>query len=138
MNAGAAGGGAAAAAAAAEMARQEEEEMTGYTTRDLEEDWEFKILRSNFGAFGDREKLRQALEEEGRAGWVLVEKFDNQRIRLKRPAAAREQDDYLDFDPYRTHHGMADGKLALLIVGCIFGGLAVVGVFAATMAAIFD
>ena len=77
--------GAAAAAAAAELQRREEEEMTPYNTKDLDEGWEFKILRSNFAAFRNPEKLRAILEEEKRGGWTLVEKFDDQRIRLKRP-----------------------------------------------------
>ena len=58
--------------------------MTTYTTKDLDEGWEFKILRSNFAAFRNEDKLRAILEEEKRGGWILVEKFDDQRIRLKR------------------------------------------------------
>ena len=73
------GAGAAAAAAAAEMQRQEEEEMTPYSAKDLDDGWEFKILRSNFAAFRNQEKLRAVLEEEKRGGWILVEKFDDQR-----------------------------------------------------------
>jgi hypothetical protein len=102
MSAGA--GAAAAAAAAAESQRQEEEEMTPYSTKDLDEGWEFKIVRSNFGTFRSPEKLRAVLEEEKRGGWTLVEKFDDHRIRLKRPAGAKEaQGDFADgYDPYRT------------------------------------
>lgn len=62
--------------------------MTGYTGTDLSEGWEFKILRSATGAFRKPNLLRQILDEESRAGWVLVEKFDSQRIRLKRPVCA--------------------------------------------------
>ena len=83
------GAGAAAAAAAAEMQRQEEEEMTPYTEKDLAEGWEFKILGPTSAAFRKPEKLRAILEEESRGGWTLVEKFDDTRIRLKRPSAAR-------------------------------------------------
>ena len=88
MSAGA-GAAAAAAAAAAELQRQEEEEMTPYSTKDLDEGWEFKIVRSNFATFRSQEKLRAVLEEEKRGGWMLVEKFDDQRIRLKRPPEPR-------------------------------------------------
>ena len=59
-----------AAAAAAELQRQEEEEMTSYTPKDLAEDWEFKILRSNFGTFRRPEKLQAVLDEESRGGWT--------------------------------------------------------------------
>ena len=74
--------GAAAARAAAE--RNEEEEMTRYTPKDIAENWEFKILRSATGAFRDPDVLRTALDAEQRAGWTLVEKFDDARVRLKR------------------------------------------------------
>ena len=84
-----AGAGAAAAAAAAELQRQEEEEMTPYTTKDLAEGWEFKIVRSNMGAFRKPEKLRAILDEESRGGWTLVEKFDDCRIRLNAPPEPR-------------------------------------------------
>jgi hypothetical protein len=85
------GAAAAAAAAAAARRRQEEEEMTRYSENDLSEGWEFKILRSNMNAFRKPENLKKYLEEEGRAGWVLVEKFDDNRLRLKRPASAVEE-----------------------------------------------
>ena len=116
MSAGAAA--AAAAAAAAEMQRQEEEEMTPYSTNDLAEGWEFKILRSNFATFRSPEKLRAVLDEEKRGGWALVEKFDDQRIRLKRPIGTKAvQGDFSDnYDPYRTTVGMSQSVLALTII----------------------
>ncbi len=106
----------AAAAAAAQQVLKEEEEMTPYTREDLAEGWEFKILRSMTNAFGKPERLRQVLEEEARAGWVLVEKFDNARLRLKRPATAKEADGQLDFDPYRTFVGISQGKYVWIII----------------------
>ena len=56
MSAGAAG--AAAAAAVAQQMREEEEEMTKYSDAELDEGWEFKILRSNTAAFRKPEVLR--------------------------------------------------------------------------------
>ena len=115
----AAASGAAAAAAAAERRRreaEEEEEMTPYTSEELAQGWEFKIVRSATGAFKDPAMLRKLLDEEARAGWTLVEKFDNARLRLKRPAAARERDAKLDFDPYRTWVGPLVNTVALAIV----------------------
>ena len=93
--------------------------------RDLAENWEFKILRSNTGAFKDPAVMQRYLEEEARAGWTLVEKFDNSRIRLKRPAAARQQGAQCTFDPYRTRVGISEVELGMLIAGSIVGGLAV-------------
>jgi hypothetical protein len=113
------GAGAAAAAAAIARMREEEESMTPYTAEDLAR-YEFKFLRSNTGAFGSREKLRRALEDEAVAGWQLVEKFDNSRLRLKRPLAAREHDAQLSFDPYRTNYGMNQAAFIALLVGSIF------------------
>lgn len=106
----------AAAAAAARQMQMEEEEMTPYTREDLAEGWEFKILRSMSNAFGKPERLNQALQDESRAGWVLVEKFDNARIRLKRPATAKASDGQLDFDPYRTYVGISQGRYVLIII----------------------
>jgi len=93
--------------------------MTGYRPEDLNQDWEFKILRSTVGAFGSPERLHRFLEEEARAGWVLVEKFDNSRLRLKRPASARERDGKLHIDPYRTYVGVSPNQVAALAVGVV-------------------
>ena len=120
MSAGAAAG---AAAAMARRKREEEESMTGYTPADLAGDWEFKILRSSTGAFRHPERFREAVEQEASAGWVLIEKFDNQRLRFKRPVSARSRDATLanaggggGLDPYRTTYGMSETRLALTIM----------------------
>jgi hypothetical protein len=119
---------AAAAAAAARARRQEEEEMTAYTNEDLVQGFEFKILRANTNAFRKPEVLRLALEEEARAGWTLVEKFDDARVRLKRPANAKQNDSSLTVDPYRSVYGLGQGALAAMIVGSIAAVLIVVAI----------
>ena len=108
--------------------------MTGYSDADLSEGWEFKILRSAMGRFGKPDHLRHALDEEARAGWTLVEKFDNQRLRFKRPASARAGDAALGFDPYRTTYGIGQHVLALTIMAAAFGfmGLVILIIFIAT------
>ena len=122
----------AAASAAARVAadRKEEELMTPYAPKDLAEGWEFKILRSATAGFRNPEWLRSVLDEEQRAGWTLVEKFDDSRVRLKRPAGARANDAILDFDPLRTWVGMRQGVLALIIVACALAssGLIALGI----------
>ena len=130
MHASALSGAAAAAAAIARMHR-EEEDMTKYGDTDLNEGWEFKILRSNTAAFKDPEKLRIFLEEEAQAGWLLVEKFDNARVRLKRPQSANARDHTLDFDPYRSYVGMSQGAIVAIVLACIFVPLAILGLIAA-------
>jgi hypothetical protein len=111
------------AAYAAQVQRQrmlaEEEKMTGYTREDLDSDWEFKILRANTAAFRKPDDFRKVLEEEARAGWELVEKFDNSRIRFKRPLSARRHDAQLlssGVDPYRVHYGMSPGAYSLIVI----------------------
>ena len=98
--------------------------MTPYQPQDLGGDWEFKILRSVTGTFRKPEKLKEALDQEAKAGWTLVEKFDNTRIRLKRPTSARSGDGALGFDPYRAYAGMSEGRFiltltALLVIGTL-------------------
>lgn len=122
--------GASAAAHAAQEKKkkeQEEEEMTRYTDRELEGDYEFKIVRSSSGAFGKRENLEKVVAEESMAGWVLVEKFDDNRLRFKRSASAKRNDFNLPqgVDPYRTTYGLGEAGLAFLVIGIIaaVGGL---------------
>ncbi|MBN1564545.1 MAG: hypothetical protein JXA10_11940 [Anaerolineae bacterium] len=124
------------AATAAEKRRQEMEEedsMTMYTADELRDDWEFKIVRSNFEAFRNPETLQRVIEEEGRAGWIMVEKFDNSRIRFKRPASARANDPMLppDVNPYRTHIGGTGAMLAGVFIGLLV--LLTVGLVAFTI-----
>jgi hypothetical protein len=63
------------------------------------------------------------LQEEAIAGWNLLEKFDNRRIRLKRLVTARANDVQLPagYDPYRTRYGMNSGLLSAIIVAAIMG-----------------
>jgi hypothetical protein len=113
-------GGAAAAAAAAKKRReqQEEESMTQYSAQDLD-GFEFKIVRSVMGRFSNYEAVQKLCAEEARAGWEMVEKFDNDRIRFKRRIERRNQDKSLSFDPYRTSVGIAELGVAAIVIGCI-------------------
>jgi hypothetical protein len=117
-----------AAAAAAKHRRdqeeEEEEEVTPFNT-DPSGDVEFKIIRSLTGAFKNPAKFRAALEEEAQAGWELVEKLDDKRVRLRRAVAWREKDGELSQDPYRITVGMTEATLALWIILAVVGGMAV-------------
>ena len=66
--------------------------MTRYREEELGGSWEFKIVRSQSRRFKNTQTLRRAIEEEARAGWVMLEKFDDSRIGFKRPVSARERD----------------------------------------------
>ena len=130
--------GAARHRAAAEQAPKEEEEMTPYTPQDLNKNWEFKILRCVTGRFRDPIWLSGILQEEARAGWTMVEKFDDTRVRLKRPAGARANDATLGFDPYRTWVGMSQWRYTGLILAAIIAVLAGIAAAAATFTLLMD
>jgi hypothetical protein len=129
------------AAAAAQKKRQkqwftEEENMTQYTREDLKDDWEFKIVRSESGAFHKPEVLKKLVEEEAQAGWMMLEKFDNNRVRFKRPRTARARDGFLPegVDPYRTRYDVSSARYVLMIgvlIGLLLLGL---GMFAYLLA----
>ncbi|MBN1211905.1 MAG: hypothetical protein JXA92_04950 [candidate division Zixibacteria bacterium] len=80
---------------------REEERMTCYNKNDLE-GWEFKIVRSQFGSFRNPENIEKLCREEARAGWEMLEKFDDYRIRFKRCLDKRAMDRFAEIDPYRT------------------------------------
>jgi hypothetical protein len=113
--AGATAAASAAAAARAACLREEEEDMTAYSDADLEE-WEFKIVRAHTRYFKDPAQLRLVCEEEGRAGWELVEKFDDYRLRFKRRTEMRKKDQYLDIDPYRSQIGADQTRIVLVAI----------------------
>jgi len=102
--------------------------MTEYTPGDPASDWEFKIVRSDTGVFRKPEVVRQLVEEEARAGWVLLEKFDDSRIRFKRPRSARARDAFLPdgVDPYRTQYDANAARRAVL-VGVVLGLVLLLG-----------
>jgi hypothetical protein len=107
---------------------QEEEEMTRYNRSELEQDWEFKIVRSATGAFKKPEVLQAVIQQEAMTGWRMVEKFDDTRLRFKRPAAAARDDINLPagIDPYRTSYGMSEGALGAVIGLSILGVVAII------------
>jgi len=109
------------AIAEAKRRRQmEEEEMSEYPENKFQNEWEYKILRANRSVFKKPEVFHRVCAEERKAAWILVEKFDDMRLRFKRPMSARENDQRLKLDPYRTRYGMAPGALAAAIVGLVF------------------
>jgi len=124
-------GGVAAAAAQRQqmMLAEEEEDMTRYTQDDLGNDWEFKIVRSDSAAFRKPEVLKTVLEEEARTGWVMLEKFDDSRIRFKRPRSARTRDALLPsgVDSYRIQYGTSATRYALVVVALMMLALLAFG-----------
>ncbi len=108
--------------------------MTRYTRDELDNDWEFKIVSSDSGAFRKPEVLETLIEEEAQASWEMVEKFDNSRVRFKRPKTARKRDPMLpDYvDPYRTQYGGSMPRNILLIsMGLLIAGVLAFGLMMA-------
>ncbi len=110
---------------------QEEEEMTKYTSEDLDHNWEFKIIRSTYPAFRKPGIFQALLEEESLAGWELVEKLDDRRVRFKRRRETRQRDATLPpgLDPYRTQFGTNTNTIGI-VVG-IISAMLFVGVLVA-------
>lgn len=79
-------------------------------------EWEYKIVRASFDLFRDPDTFQRLCEEEGQAGWMLLEKLDDRRVRFKRPIAWRNMlnPEVLKFDPYRCHYGPTTGMVNLL------------------------
>ncbi len=104
--------------------------MTTYAPDDLQNDWEFKIVRANQGAFRNQAKLTKLVDEEKQAGWVLLEKFDDSRIRFKRQRSMQAHDPQLrsqGIDPYRTQYGTFLNRNLTMVIAAI-AGLLVLGV----------
>jgi len=82
--------------------------------------WEFKIVRSHRDLFRDPAVLQRLCEEESHAGWILLEKLDDRRIRFKRPIALREiiKSEMMAIDPYRSHYG-SSGNLRLWVMAIV-------------------
>ncbi len=94
--------------------------------------WEFKIVRAPSDLFREFPALKRLCDEEASAGWIMLEKLDDRRIRFKRPIAMREviRADLLPIDPYRTTYGqpskwkqwaIVSGTLLLLILPAYLG-----------------
>jgi hypothetical protein len=103
-------------AAAALKRRNEEEQMAQYRSDDLD-GWEFKIVRSAMGRFSNRAFMKKICREEAQAGWELVEKFDDYRIRFKRRVEKRSVDPHLSVDPYRTAVSVGSKSVVWVVVG---------------------
>ena len=98
--------------------------MTTYGPDDLQNDWEFKIVRSNSDTFRNQAKLTKLVDEEKQAGWVLLEKFDDSRIRFKRQRSMQAHDEQLHsqgIDPYRIQYGTSLNRTMMMVIAAIAG-----------------
>lgn len=86
-------------------------------------DLEYKIIQSQTPMFSSSASMHKLLDEEAKAGWRLLEKEDNYRIKLQRDISNRENDANLDFDAYRSSVGVSSvvtyGLTAAMTVGIV-------------------
>lgn len=86
--------------------QEEEEKLTPYTPNELNQEWEFKIVRVPlFNHFENPEVFTRLLDEEAQVGWIFLEKLDATRVRFKRPRSAAAGDVHWlkkGLNPYRT------------------------------------
>lgn len=68
---------------------------------------EYKTVHAQTPLFADTKKMQEILAEEAKAGWDLLEKEDNYRIKLQRSIDNRSNDGNLELDPYRTSVGVS-------------------------------
>ncbi|AFY72310.1 hypothetical protein Syn7502_00140 [Synechococcus sp. PCC 7502] len=81
---------------------KQEEDLHDYQEHDR--GWEFKILRTGNDGFRNRKLLKLVCEQELRAGWILLEKLDDTRLRFRRLIKYRATDHEAKIDPYRTYY----------------------------------
>jgi hypothetical protein len=112
------------------IAAIEEEEMTNYDEKYSQGDFEYKILRSNGCVFRKRAVLERVKAEEALSGWVMIEKFDNKRLRFRRPLTAQSNDGQLlpGIDPYRTQYGLSEGFKTGIAIAIIAAAVVIVAV----------
>jgi hypothetical protein len=111
----------------AELARQnriEEEELMGYSPGDLQGNWQFKIVKGNFKT---KEQVEAVVEEQSVFGWVLVEIFDQNRIRFKRPETEAAKDEFREGNPYSTVSNASGAGCLSMAAGLLLGAAVLVG-----------
>ena len=84
---------------------------------------EYKVIQSQTPTFRDTAKMHEILDEEAKAGWRLLAKEDNYRLKLQRDISNRANDAGLDLDAYRTTVGVSStvtkGATALLTLAIV-------------------
>lgn len=88
---------------------------------------EYKVIQATTPYFAKSPNIATVMAEEEKAGWRLLEKCDNYKLRLQRDISHRANDKNLSVDPYRTQVGINNGvvygittALTLAVVYAIF------------------
>jgi hypothetical protein len=92
---------------------------------------EYKVVQSTTPLFAKLQNIDAIMAEESKAGWQLVEKFDNYKLRLQRDISHRANDKALPFDAYRTQVGVSNvityGLAAAVTLGAVYLIFVIVG-----------
>ncbi|MDP2139922.1 MAG: hypothetical protein Q8L20_03840 [Gammaproteobacteria bacterium] len=92
---------------------------------------EYKVVQSTTPLFATSKKIEEIMAEESKAGWQLVEKFDNYKMRLQRDISHRANDKNLGFDAYRSQVGVNNiivyGITTLLTLAVVYAIFVLVG-----------
>lgn len=67
---------------------------------------EYKVIQATTPHFAKSQNISAVMSEEEKAGWRLLEKCDNYKLRLQRDISHRANDKNLGIDPYRTQVGI--------------------------------
>lgn len=70
-------------------------------------DLEYKTIQAQTPLFTDSKKMHDVLETEAKAGWQLLWKEDNYKLKLQREISHRDNDKNLAFDAYRSTVGVS-------------------------------
>jgi len=97
-----------------------EEQKAEYDPKELI-GWEFKIVRAKFPIFAETATVKRAERQERESGWVLIEKFDDRRLRFKRPIAERINDTKRKSNPYSTTYFELNKQAIFSIFLLVFG-----------------
>ncbi len=92
---------------------------------------EYKVVQSTTPLFAKIQNIEEVMAEESKAGWRLVEKLDNYKMRLQRDISHRANDKSLSFDPYRTQVGVNNaliyGITTVVTLGVVYAIFVLVG-----------
>lgn len=92
---------------------------------------EYKVVQSTTPLFATSKKIDEIMAEESKAGWQLVEKYDNYKMRLQRDISNRSNDKNLGFDAYRSQVGVNNiivyGITTIVTLGVVYAIFVLVG-----------
>lgn len=92
---------------------------------------EYKVVQASTPFFAKSQNIESIMLDEVKAGWRLLEKCDNYKLRLQRDISHRANDKNLSIDPYRTQVGLNSavvyGLTALATLAVVYLIFLVVG-----------